>query len=676
MKTDPEIFELLAGGGRDLLGGFAALTEAQREAIPDLVEGRAVMLVARTASGKTEAVLAPLLTRAHRERWTGMPSILYVAPTRALVNDLQRRLEHKLSSWVSVGRRTGEYRETESNLLVTTPESLDSMLARGTRVPEGHYLEGVRAVVLDELHLIAEGPRGTQLQALLARLDEVADAFVQRVAISATVPDPRALATRFLGPDALVRTGAGGRPIRIDGVDETSLDERPPGIDPLASLFLRVTSDADGYAPLSRRLLEIRRELGSLKALVFVPSRSRCDLLTGSLSRAFQGRAPLEVHAHHGSLDRDRREDTEQELADSDEAIAVATSTLEVGIDIGDVGLVVLDGPPGSVSSLLQRVGRANRRSETTFVVPVVRNDVEACTLASMLRAAVDGKLDPVTEVAHYSVVLQQIASIMRQARTPGRKRAALEPILSAAFGTRASWIVDRLVEGGWLREFIPGAVQATPALAEIMDSPFRLHCNIDGGGGMVPLVDAVTGQPMAWIPRGQTLGRLVVAGQAFDPVDRGDVVEMHARKRGGIGEAVRYANRAAPIGAAALAHLRRGLGLPEDALVEHSGAFFHFGGAIAGRLLSLAGIDADPLRSGVDPRSVTAAALDEALEKSWERIEALCGFGPFQRQLPPSVRRAAVIETIRAHRIGDWLARLIPCGGISHRLAAILDHA
>jgi hypothetical protein len=158
--------------------------------------------------------------------------------------------------------------------------------------------------------------------------------------------------------------------------------------------------------------------------------------------------------------------------------------------------------------------------------------------------------------------------------------------------------------------------------------------------------------------------------------VDRGDVIEMHARKRGGAGGPVRYANRAAPIGAAALAHLRRGLGLPEDALVEHDGVFFHFGGAVAGRLLALAGIDAEPLRSKVDPRSVAAKALDQALERNWERVEALCGFGPFQRLLPSALRQEAVIETIRAHHIGDWLAQLKQSPAISGEQALILENA
>lgn len=675
--TDEEIFGRLLAGGRHLLGRFSSLTDAQRSAIPDILERRPVLLVARTAAGKTEAVLAPLLTLLSRERWDGQPSILYVAPTRALVNDLHRRLESQLGAYVGVGRRTGEYRETDAQLLVTTPESLDSMLARGRR-EGGHFLSGVRAIVIDELHLFADGARGTQLQILLARLDEVVSQPVLRAALSATVSSPQQLAKRFLGEGAVIRIGPGGRSLRIvEASGEGALPERTPGIDPLVGRFLRVTpEERDAYAPLARRLLDLRGELGALKALAFVPSRARCDLLAAELGRTFTGRAPVQVHAHHGSLDQEHREETERTLAESEEAIAVATSTLEVGIDIGDVNLVVLDGPPGSVSSLLQRVGRSNRRSDEVFVLPVVRNDVEACTLASMLRAAVDGELDREAETAHYSVALQQVASLLRQSRNGARRRVTLEPLLAAAFGARTRWIVDCLVEGGWLRERTPGVVEATPQLAEVIDQPFRLHVNIAGGGNTIPLVDAVTGQPLAWVPRGQGLTRFVVAGQAFNPVDRGDVIEMRSTEKGGTGRALRYANRGAPITSSALRHLCRGVGLRDNVLLERDGTFFHFGGALFARLLGLAGLRSDALRSGGDPRSLPKEVFAQLAQDRWEQIEPMCGFGPFQRELSDAVRQASVIETVRAHDFPGWLERLVLEMDVSREQWNIIEQA
>lgn len=673
--TDREVFEQLAAGGRHLVAGFPGFTEAQRLAIPDILERRPTMIIARTASGKTEAVLAPLLTLLARERWQGKPSLLYVAPTRALVNDLHRRLESRLSAYVDVGRRTGEYREPDSQLLITTPESLDSMLARGWS-DEGHRLAGVRAIVLDELHLLAESARGTQLQVLLARLDRVTGGAVLRVGLSATVPDPAGLACRFLGAEATVRVGIGSRSLEIDGCQgANAIPERGDGIDPLARRFLRSAAGPNGYKGLADRLIELRRELDGLKALVFVPSRARCDLLSGSLSEFLQGRVPVLVHAHHGSLDKSYREETERALSESDEAVAVATSTLEVGIDIGDVGLVVLDGPPGSVSSLLQRVGRGNRRSNKVFVVPVVRNDVEAVTLASLLRSAMDGELDPCPDTAHYSVAIQQVASILKQARGHPRRERVAE-LLSAAFGDRGAWIIDQLVEDSWLELSGDGGIRPSLDLADIMDTPMRLHGNIGGSGRVIPLVDSVTGEALAWVPRGALPSKIMVAGASYRQHDRGDEIELTNGVVGGSGKPVRYASRSAPAGRNALRHLARGLGFSDRALVLHQDQFVHFGGALFGRLLTLGGVGSGPLRCEDDPRRLLNIDVDVLAASDWETLESLCGFGPFQCELPAAIREEAVVRTVRAHRFAEWLECLERADGPSHEQAAILDEA
>ncbi len=673
--TDSEIFLSLQAGGRHIVAGFAGFTEAQRLAIPDILALRPVLLVARTASGKTEAVLAPLLTLLARERWAGRPAILYIAPTRALVNDLHGRLAEVLAAHVDVGRRTGEYREPNNQLLITTPESFDSMLVRGRR-GKRHVLADVRAVVLDELHLVAESARGTQLQILLERLDAVSGKRVLRVGLSATVPDPERLAFRYLGPDAVVRIGAGSRTLEIDGCrEECGVPPRGEGVDPLADRFLRAGPGPNGYIGLAERLLALRGELGSLKALVFVPSRSRCDRLSGTLASFMQGRAPLKVHAHHGSLDRRYRENTEHAMSASDEAVVVATSTLEVGIDIGDVGVVVLDGPPGSVGALLQRVGRGNRRSDTVFVVPVVRNDVEAATLASMLRSAMQGELDPNRETVHYSVAIQQLASILMQGETrPHAERVA--QLLAGAFGSRATWILDELVKAGWVTLRSDGGLAASLRLAELMDQPMRLHGNIGGGRHVVPLMDAVSGEALAWVPRGELPSKIMVAGASYALQNRGDVIELSHGGRDRTGAAVPYASRAAPVGRNALRHLARGLGFPENALVTYGGHFHHFGGAFFGRLLTLVGMKSGPLRSQEDPRVLAKTDIDSLAASNWQALTALCGFGPFHRDLPDAVRREAVVKTVSEYGFGEWVRSLELVTAVSGEQAAVLDQA
>ena len=287
-SADAGLFQRLAPAGRRLLEGFPSLTPIQRDAIPRILDGRNVLVVARTASGKTEAVLAPILTLARKGKWTGRPAVLYVAPTRALVSDLHRRIASRLAGLVDVGRRTGEYREPDRDLLFTTPESLDSMLARGgsgegkgRSGSQGHALSGVRAIVLDEVHQLAENARGAQLQVLLGRLEEVTGAPLLRIGLSATVASPEALARRFLGEDAVVSLTGGHRTLNVrlrNGYGE--MPRHGDGIDPLADEILRIARGPGGARGMASMLLAEQRETGRLKALVFVASRARCDELS------------------------------------------------------------------------------------------------------------------------------------------------------------------------------------------------------------------------------------------------------------------------------------------------------------------------------------------------------------------------------------------------------------
>ncbi|MBI4880451.1 MAG: DEAD/DEAH box helicase, partial [Planctomycetes bacterium] len=178
-------------------GRFANFTSVQEQAIPALLGGRDALLCAPTASGKTEAYAAPLV-----ERMLGAPRcpyrILFISPTRALANDLKRRLEERMAQLgVAFGRHTGEHKERVEGhppeVAVMTPESLDSLLARRAAA-----LAGVISVVLDEVHVLDGTPRGDHARLLLHRLDQCAAARPQRVAASATVDRPAEVAGRYL----------------------------------------------------------------------------------------------------------------------------------------------------------------------------------------------------------------------------------------------------------------------------------------------------------------------------------------------------------------------------------------------------------------------------------------------------------------------------------------------
>lgn len=671
--SDRDIYQRLRGAGKHLVANFHGFTPAQRLAIPEILDQKNVLLVAGTASGKTEAVLAPLLTVFTENQWKGKPSILYVAPTRALVNDLHSRLGEKLSGYLSVGRRTGEHHEQGCDLLITTPESLDSMLVRLWE-KDGHYLRHARAVVLDELHLLSESARGTQLQILLARLERVTRQHLMRIGLSATVADARSLAIRFLGQDASVQIDSGSRSLEIDGLaPRLDLPPRGQGLDPLAELILRSPEDPQFAARIARRLLKVRDERGVLKALVFVPSRAKCDKLSTELKAFLEQEGAIEVRAHHGSLSREAREDTEHKMASRDEGVVVCTSTLEVGIDIGDVSVVVLVGPPGSVAALLQRIGRGCRRFDHVFVLPIAMNSAEALILASMLRSAVTGDLDPVPWTCHYSVAIQQLASILKQAKKKPKVHRVTDQ-LTAAFGDHAPWLVQVLTDSSWVIVDSEGGVSPCDALREIMDQPLKLHGNIDASGKLRPVIDGVTGEPLAWVSPAGLPEKVLLGGGSYRLIDRGDSLEAMHTAHDGSGRTARYDSRRAPIGRSALRHLSRGLGFQDHEMISYRGRHYHFGGALFGRLLNLAGHGAGPVWSDEDPRTIRERDFETLTSQHWRDLESFCGFGPFHQLLPDVVRREAVLRTIRMRDIKGWLGDMVSRSSVTPEQAGILD--
>ena len=335
-------------------GSFAEMRSIQVRSLPLVREGGDVLLVSGTGSGKTEAAAAPLVER-HLGRLQSDDDdvvLLYISPTRALANDLARRLTPGFDSLgIKLGVQHGERGELDQvagpRVLITTPESLDVRI--GKKHPR---LTDVAAVVLDEIHLLINTQRGLQLAFVLARLEDLLGHAPQLVALSATVAEPLAVA-RFFCP---------GR----DGFE--IVEER--GGNREHRWQIRIDIDRKGMAELMGRL----SSGGShTKALVFTNSRRECDALADALrtGTAFGD----SVFAHHSSLDREARLRVERLFEDSPHAVCVATSTLELGIDIGDIDLVVLYGVPSGWQSFLQRIGRGGRRADVTEALCAVQTD-------------------------------------------------------------------------------------------------------------------------------------------------------------------------------------------------------------------------------------------------------------------------------------------------------------
>ncbi|MFI6576354.1 DEAD/DEAH box helicase [Nocardiopsis sp. NPDC050513] len=333
--------------------GWPGLRPLQREALAPLIDGDDAVLLAPTAGGKTEAALFPLLTAMAGRSGDGL-SLLYVCPIKALLNNLLPRVQ-AYAGWMgrtaelwhgdvtSAGRQ--RILRGRPDILLTTPESLESMLV-SVKVDHRAFFANLHAIVVDEVHAFAGDDRGWHLLAVLERLGRVAGRPIQRVGLSATVGNPDDLLTWLQGSAAGERPGRvvapGVNPHRPGHVP----DEPPPGdveLDYVGSL----TNAAKVVASLHR----------GEKRLVFCDSRQYVEELGHALRRL-----GVTAFLSHASLSLDERRRAEQAFGEARDCVIVATSTLELGIDVGDLDRVVQINAPGAVASFLQRIGRTGRR--------------------------------------------------------------------------------------------------------------------------------------------------------------------------------------------------------------------------------------------------------------------------------------------------------------------------
>ena len=219
-----------------------------------------------------------------------------------------------------------------------------------------------------------------------------------------------------------------------------------------------------------------------------------------------------------------------------------------------------------------------------------------------------------------------------------------------------AQGLVEGLEVGEWLQPKDGGSLSPGEPLAELMDSDLRLHANIGGAGGLMAVVDDVTGEPIAWVPRQRAAKTIHLAGRMFETEATADAIRVRERDKADNGQPLRYATRKAPMMRSALRHLALGLGLPENAVVPGQHGWTHFGGALYASMLQSLGVAGGPLASESDPRRASLGSLEESCRRNWPRLETLFGFGPFQRDLPAELREAAVMDSLPLKPFGEWL--------------------
>jgi ATP-dependent Lhr-like helicase len=404
-----ETFALLSPPLKGLLQetGFSKPTPPQVEAIPLITQGDNVLIIAPTGSGKTEAALLPLIDRMIRNHDRQGISLVYITPLRALNRDLLKRLQtwsNKLGFSVEVrhGDTPAKDRRRMAvkppDLLITTPETLQAVLP-GKRMRE--HLRHVKSVIVDEIHELAGDRRGVQLTVGLERLREICVNGFQRVGLSATVGNPEEIAL-FLGGNQPVKTVQ----IPFNKSTRYKVEYPAPGEeDRELARRLYTTPEAAARLTLVDDLVEAHDS-----TLIFVNSRVNAELLGSKFNMMDR-----EIMVHHGSLPREERVRAEEAFKAGEIKGLVCTSTLELGIDIGSVDLVVQYMSPRQVNSLVQRVGRSGHtltRTSQGVLVSVSTEDI--LESVGVIELAKQGRLEHTSiHVGALDVLAHQIAGVL-----------------------------------------------------------------------------------------------------------------------------------------------------------------------------------------------------------------------------------------------------------------------
>ena len=435
--------------------GWPDLRPLQRASIAPLLRGDDAVLLAPTAGGKTESACFPLLTAMAAGEWTGV-SVLYLCPLKALLNNLVTRID-SYAQWLgrsaalwhgdTTDSQRNRIRREPPNILLTTPESLEAMLI-GIKTDHAALLGSIRTVVIDEVHAFAGDDRGWHLLAVLERLQRVTGRPIQRVGLSATVGNPHQLLTWLQG------SGAGKRPGTVVAPDLPDLEAHDT---PAESYF---PTDAPGRArPPGEVELDYvgsvdnaAKVIASLhrgeKRLVFCDSRRQVEELGSALRER-----EVTVFLSHASLSAAERARSEQAFAEARDCVIVSTSTLELGIDVGDLDRVIQIDAPSTVASFLQRIGRTGRRAGTTRNCLFLTTTTDALLQAAgLLLLWSRGWVEPVTAPPQpLHLVAQQLLAVTLQHGTIGKRLWSQEWNGLAPFDRSAEPIFNYLLEAGYL---------------------------------------------------------------------------------------------------------------------------------------------------------------------------------------------------------------------------------
>jgi ATP-dependent Lhr-like helicase len=417
----------------------------QERAIPALLAGdRDIILAAATSAGKTEAAFFPILTRLLQSENEGRADgglVLSISPLKALINDQAQRLQDICRSldlpvlgWHGdiPASRKQRFLGNPSGVLIITPESLEALfVTRGTAIPA--LAKRIQYIVIDELHSFLGTERGKQVQSLMARVEQAAGRTIPRIGLSATLGNTT-LAAEFLRPDSgesVETIDAGGEAFQLQLIVKAYIDDRtkPPAVDADTKTG---EQEEDAASPRFKIASYLYKHLRGTNNLIFPNSRAQVEFYADLLRRQCESDGlPNQFFAHHGSLSRELREDAEATLkSGTNAANAVCTTTLELGIDIGSIKSVAQIGPPPSVASLRQRLGRSGRKPGESAILRCFSIERKLTADSSFSDRLHEGLLQTIAMVnlllrgwveprrpgaMHASTLIQQVLSVIAQ---------------------------------------------------------------------------------------------------------------------------------------------------------------------------------------------------------------------------------------------------------------------
>ena len=350
------------------------LTEIQKSTIPRFREKKDMLVIAPTASGKTESVLIPVFDDILKNGLEPM-SVLFVSPLKALINDTYQRVEFwcnqfdlTVTKWhgdVSTSQKSS-FIKKPTDILLITPESLEVILMNKSDKIKNSIFKNLRYIIIDEIHYFADSDRGTQLNSIInSRIKAYCNNEVSKIGLSATLGNPKTILNWLTSnPNREVVADKNSRPFQYKVIY------------------------ADDF-----QIIGILKKYLDKKLVFFVQSRKEAEKYNNLFKKHLKIK---NIFIHHSSIHKDAREENESKFKEVNAGLMISTSTLELGIDIGNIDIVMQKNPASNVSSFLQKVGRSGRRTKVQRTIVFCDSDENIAKTLAELSLMEEKKLEPI----------------------------------------------------------------------------------------------------------------------------------------------------------------------------------------------------------------------------------------------------------------------------------------